>query len=446
MLRASVMAFGLGSFIVLARLLSKQDMGVWVLFMVLTTSLELARNGLIQNALIKYLLSSGPAEHGRIHTASLALNALAALAIALLLFVLAQPLSLLWQAPALRDMLWLYASTTLILTTFSQSEFLMQARWDFKSILLGYLLRFGSFFGALLLCFVVNMPISLLSLTAIHAVSALLGALLMMYFAFPGTLFEPVLDKNWLRRLFSFGANGLGTNLSAMVLSSVDAYLLGALSAGRTAAVATYNAAIRITNLAQAPVDALTSVAYPKAAAGFAESGRPAVRALYEKSVGVLLALIVPAISVVALMPELFIRILAGSKYLDSVPVLRLTMLFGLIMPFTRMFGTAMDAIGKPRSNFLVVLATALLSIALNYLLIQRYDLMGAAYAMLGTYSFMWVLSWVLMRRFFDVSMRSILRNALLFYPQMIGILKARLANHGPSLSAPSSDQPITHP
>ena len=50
--RSSMLLFGVGSFMLLVRMLSKEDFGVWSLFLSVATLFEVARNGLIQNALI----------------------------------------------------------------------------------------------------------------------------------------------------------------------------------------------------------------------------------------------------------------------------------------------------------------------------------------------------------------------------------------------------------
>ena len=56
--RLSVPLFGVGSFLILIRSLSEEQMGVWALFLNVVTTLEVARNGLIKGAIVKYMNSS----------------------------------------------------------------------------------------------------------------------------------------------------------------------------------------------------------------------------------------------------------------------------------------------------------------------------------------------------------------------------------------------------
>lgn len=48
--------FGFVNFFILVRILSKDDFGLWVIFVSLTGIVEFAKNGLTQEATIKYLL------------------------------------------------------------------------------------------------------------------------------------------------------------------------------------------------------------------------------------------------------------------------------------------------------------------------------------------------------------------------------------------------------
>jgi O-antigen/teichoic acid export membrane protein len=54
--------------------------------------------------------------------------------------------------------------------------------------------------------------------------------------------------------------------------------------------------------------------------------------------------------------PEFLIKTFASAKYLPIIPVLHAVILFSFIRPFFYLFGTAMDAIGKPSYSFWVMI------------------------------------------------------------------------------------------
>ena len=74
MQKVAVLLFGIGSLLLLTRWLSKPDMGVWNLFLLFAGVIEIVRQSLIKNAVIKYINSHGSDEHPRIQSAALAIN------------------------------------------------------------------------------------------------------------------------------------------------------------------------------------------------------------------------------------------------------------------------------------------------------------------------------------------------------------------------------------
>ena len=74
--KASIPLFGLLSTMLLAhKILSKSDMGVWVLFLVVTSFAELFRSGIVRTSLIKYLNFSQPGDQRMVLSAAFFLNA-----------------------------------------------------------------------------------------------------------------------------------------------------------------------------------------------------------------------------------------------------------------------------------------------------------------------------------------------------------------------------------
>ena len=168
----------------------------------------------------------------------------------------------------------------------------------------------------------------------------------------------------------------VGTNLGSMFIKSIDQLMLGAMIS--PAAVAIYATAIKITNLVEVPTQSIAAIVFPKSAQKIEEKdGKESVRKLYEKSVGIILALIIPGIIFVLLFPKWVIWVVAGDQYMDAAPVLQITMLYGLFVPFARQFGTMLDSMGKPHINFIVVMGSALLNVVFNYVFITQFAIIG---------------------------------------------------------------------
>ena len=123
--------------------------------MTTTAILENIRNGLIQNALIRYLSLSPVTEHNKIVSASFANSGILSGVCILLNLLLAHYLSISWHAPLLEKMFYLYSLVYLISGILTQFQFIEQAYLKFNSIFFTTFIRQGSFFRVCfyLLCF-----------------------------------------------------------------------------------------------------------------------------------------------------------------------------------------------------------------------------------------------------------------------------------------------------
>ncbi len=430
LIQVAAMLFGLGGFMILTRSLDKADFGAWVLFLTITGLIEVARNALIQNALVKHLISSKEEEHARINTASLVINLILSLGSIVLLLLLSIPLSEWLNSPELAYLLRVYVFTTLILIPFSQSEFVHQANFDFRGVFFGHFVRLGSLFAYIAFCFIAGNQLLIENLVWAHLFSAIGGAITLSYFAKRYMAYSATIDWAWVKKLFNFGKYVFGTGISSMILNSIDSWMIAALLGGTSItrgqqAVATYNAALRVTNLVQVPTNAAAQMVFPQSAKRIETEGKAGAKFLYEKSVGVLLAMIIPGIAIVLLMPTFIIRVIAGNEYLDAVPVLQITMLYGLLMPFGRQFGIILDSIGKPKINFYFILFSAGLNVVLNYIFITGLNSVeGAALGTLGTYIVTFIGTQILLKRELNVNTLKVFSYAWKFYPEIYQIGK----------------------
>ena len=121
-------------------------------------------------------------------------------------------------------------------------------------------------------------------------------------------------------------------------------------------------------------------------------------------------------IIVILAFPELIIQIVAGEKYMDAVPLLQLTMLYGLFVPFAVQFGTILDSTGYPRVNFIYTTLGALVNVLFNYLFITYFGVVGAAYGTLMTFLVMFVAMQVELSRRFNVKLLQVLANIPFVY------------------------------
>lgn len=430
--RLSVLVFGLGSLFLMLRGMSKEDFGSWALFLAVISFLEVGRNGLIQNALVRFMAACGKGEkeeYAKISTASLFINICLTLFSMLLLVICAKPLSVLWNAPDLMVMFPIYAVTTALLLPFFHFSCVQQANFSFVGIFWSNFVKQGLFFLYVLFAYSMGFGLALIDLCLVQIGTAILAGISSYLYARPFVSFSKKIDWYWVKRLFNYGKFVFGTNLSAMLYKSIDKVMLGFVS---PAFVAVYDLAIRINNLIEVPTFSIATIVFPKGAQQMKTEGKPAMKRLYEKSVGTILALILPCVLFILIFPELIITILAGEKYLDAVGILQLTVLYGLFIPFANQFGTVLDAMGKPKINFRFVILGAAMNIASNYtfIFVLQYGLIGAAYGTLLTYGIMFVLNqWVLYKEL-KVNVLNVFPNIISTYIEGFNMAKELYAKY----------------
>jgi O-antigen/teichoic acid export membrane protein len=373
--------FGFASFYVLVRVLNKHDYGAWTLFLSTVTILEIIRNGLIQNALVKFMAAALPEEQKQILTASFSIGGIITLICIIASLCLAHWLAHLWKTPELVHMFYLYNIAFVLSGILTQFNCIEQAHLQFKGVFVTTIVRQISFFIYICYCWLFNIPAQLTYLVYMQIASILISAVVAWLYVKPYLHFSRTLYSGWIKKLLNYGKYAFGTSVSSILSGTIDQMMLGAMLS--PAASGAFNIVVRLINLIDIPTNAMATIVFPQSSKRIDTDGSQAVKYLYERSVGAILAILVPGIIFVFLFSGTVIHIIAGSRYEDSVPLLRVALLYALFIPYGRQAGTILDSIGKTKLTFTMVVITASLNIGLNYLFIGYFGVMGAAYATL---------------------------------------------------------------
>lgn len=407
--------FAFASVFLLLRMLSKEQFGAWAYFLNIAAVVEVARIGLLQNGLVKFLSTAKPSEYGRITTASFVLNFTFSVLSVLLLIGVAAPLSQWVGMPDLEHLLRIYALTNISLIPFFQLNYIQQARMDFRGIFWSNFTRQGLFFLMVAGIFTFHSKFTLAQLAVFQIFAAISGSIVAYGFCRKYLSFQWKIDWSWVWTMFRYGKYVFGTNASTQLFKNMDRFMLGVMPNAGSVGVALYEAAIKITNLADIPTISMASILFPQSARRHQE-GKNAVKILYEKAVGAILALMLPAILVVWLLADWILVLFAGQPYLEAAPILRITILFGLFIPYAVQFGTVLDSTGKPRTNFLFTLANLILLTCTNYFFIRRFGIPGAAYGTLLTYAVTFCFMQFYLHKSFGINPLNPLKYSFLFY------------------------------
>ncbi len=411
----STLVFGFGGFYLLVRIIDKDQMGGWVLFVQVTSLIEVARVGFLKFGFIKFRAMADDKDQAKLLTASLTLNTIFALLVGLAMFSLGGLLSeSIWKIPELKKMFYLYSVTSLVLVPFMQFEFLQHALLDFKRIFILYFARNSFAFLTILFAYVGFYKIDLFLLAIFNLLATIIGVVVAVILVQRPITFSRTIDWVWTKKLVHYGKYVAATSLSSMLYGAVDSFMLGSLVS--TASVAVYNVANRITTLINIPSQSVSAVIFPQSAKVIDTQGRAGVKILYEKSVGGILALVVPCVIFVLLFPGFVIQFIAGQGYLETIAILKITIFLSVFLAFAFQFGVTLDAIGFPNINFYCTGIFFLINLFLNYFLISKYGIIGAAYGTLSTTIIGFIAMQIILRSMLKINIINIFKHMAEFY------------------------------
>jgi O-antigen/teichoic acid export membrane protein/polysaccharide pyruvyl transferase WcaK-like protein len=173
------------------------------------------------------------------------------------------------------------------------------------------------------------------------------------------------------------------------VHSRVDVLSLGFLRG--TDAAGVYNTAYRVIFLFSFVPQYMGTAILPRAARLFAESPRELAR-LYQRTVGLIVLVGVPSAAVLWWGAPTLVRVLYGSRFDASGPVLRLLSVLVVSMSLTRMLGTVLTSCDRQGARTRMQCVAAAVSVTLMLALVPRYGAMGAALGLVLSESLLAVL------------------------------------------------------
>ncbi|RYY51207.1 MAG: hypothetical protein EOO06_01325 [Chitinophagaceae bacterium] len=406
--------------------LTEVQVGIWGILMVATSILELIRQGLVKNAMIKYINSCDEMDEKKVIAAGFYLNTIITIVVALLLFFLTPWIARVQHAPALEQMLYILEIGLLINIPFSHFEWLMYAKQVFKGLYWTYLVRQGItlLLVASLLFFHFENPLNIL--VVIYNIAMLAGTIMAYKYVKDFIRNTFVLSSEWLMKLFHFGKYVFASGISTLVFRNADQLLLPNIL--RTTIFNAYQGiALRIIALSDLPSQTLGDILFPRAANSKNNSNPAVIKYYYEKTVGASLCIITPVLLFVFIFPEFIIRILAKESYFAAIPYLRVVLFTAVALSFLKQFGIIMDSTGKQKHNLFAITFLALLQVGLCYIFIRRYGLMGAGYALVISHIVGFIVTQTMLYYYYRINFLNAFKYALKFYPEFYHIILHKL-------------------
>ncbi|MBS1659484.1 MAG: oligosaccharide flippase family protein [Bacteroidetes bacterium] len=431
--RFSITLFGLVNFMVLIRSLTKEQMGIWALFLVVTTIFETTKSGLLKNAHVRYVSGSPDSrDKSAIASSSLLINgAITAVFILFLLFFADWMSAQLHSGKELADMLRWFIPGLIGMVFFSHLEAIQQSHLDFKGVFAGYFIRQIAFFTFILVHAILKIPFSLPRLALYQSICIGIGTLVILYYSRPYLHYRFDPTKAWTRSIFGYGGYIFSSGIVANMFSNLDQLMTAKFLTA--ADVSYYSAAFRVNQLIDIPSYAAAEVIFPKVSKASAEEGDKKVLYLFERMVAILLCFTIPTGLFIIIFPKFIITIIAGSRYTSAALILQLYMLAGILRPFQNQAANLLNSIGKSALCFYINAASLAVNLVVNFLCLKYIGFYGAAIGTVIT-CFLGMTAWYLiMQRQIKTNLGRIIvymiESYQLIYKTILSFLKPQNVN-----------------
>jgi O-antigen/teichoic acid export membrane protein len=380
---------GAASFMLLTRTYEISIFGEWILFLTMSTFIEMFRFGLTKTALVRFLSGAEPTEWKRLVGANYVIGIILTILIAIVLYVC---LWLFYQPIASKGYLmffvW-YPILAVVNLPFNNALTVLQAEDKFSEMLVIRLLS-GFLFVFILggnLLFGLN--IGLQSMIISYLVVNLITSILVLIKNWDGLIYLFHANKASIKLLLDFGKYTTVTMIGSNLLRSADTLIIS-LSPLGASAVALYSIPMKLNEVIQIPLRSFTATAFPRMSKASIQGDKQTVRDVFYHYSGLMTFMFIPMALAGYFFSEYLVLILGGQQYLKPDPttgasaivLFQIFSLSALMLPIDRLTGVGLDAINKPKKNFYKILVMVAANVIGDLIAVFYFkSLIGVAWA-----------------------------------------------------------------
>jgi O-antigen/teichoic acid export membrane protein len=375
---------GLITFALLARVLNKNDFGIWIFFLTTYGLFDTLRIGMIVNALIKNIAASNSQKEEHVVIGSAFYLSSIITAIFLIVLLLSYIIFAYFELfPEYIFLFKWYAFTAVLSLPHNFASWVQNAK--LKILSMSFIRVMNQFLLILYIFFYLKQHNDLELLFYGFMLSHLVVSLYTIFAGLSGLNHVLKQTKAIRSKIINFGKFSTGTLIGSNLLRSSDTYIInGMLGADK---VAVYNVPMRILEVFEMPLRSFAITALPQFARLFAENEKELLKAEFERRTGAIFFMLLPLSLFCFFGAKWLVLILAGNNYLDSIILLQLFALYTAILPLDKFSGIMLDVIDKPQLNFIKVLLMLFVNVVGDILAIYYFKSLTAV-AIVSTLTF----------------------------------------------------------
>ncbi len=334
--------------------LTVAEIGIWVFFQSTLLLVDTFRSGFLTTAFIKFYAGSSAERTAEVagstwYVAGIITGILLFLNIPVWIYVKGienEGLSMFFK--------WFGISYLCTLPLFI-STCVLQAEQQFDRLLIIRLLNQGSFILFVLILIAVN-KLHLSTVIYANLISGLLTSAVAIATGWARIKTIASKTKSCVKDLVDFGKYSVGTTISSNLFRSSDTFIINFMLG--PASLAIYNLGQRLMEIIEIPLRSFAATGMPSLSAAYNQNNKHEVISIMKKYAGMLTVALIPVCIVAVLFADIAIGLIGGGKYANTnaATVFRIFMTFALLYPADRFLALTLDAIHKPKINFIKVL------------------------------------------------------------------------------------------
>lgn len=359
----------------IARSFSSDDYGIWILYLTSMSFAEMIRMGILQTPMVKFLSSSKKENKNEIIASSWILGLFITLLFSIVIYTIyfffyeevkSSNFDLFFKFYPILSFLTLPSNTAL---------FILQSNGKFDKIIF---LRFFSkgFFSILLIINYFYLDLNVENIVMAHLFFAFLTSLISILKSWSGINLILKYKIKKIKELMNFGKFSLGTLMGSNLLKSSDTFLIGIMMTKGD--VAFYSIPLKLIEVLEIPIRSFVAVALPKMSKATNSINKEKVKEIFYNYTGILSILIIPILAILFFSGEYLIYILGGEKYINSVNIFYIFLIYGLFLPLDRFLGVTLDSINLPQLNLYKTIFMAIINIIGDFIAIYFFKSLHA--------------------------------------------------------------------
>lgn len=358
--------FGFLSIGILARSLSTDDFGSWVIFVTNMGFVEMIRSGFVYQALVKFVSSAeNEQDSQRITNAAWQISTLLSVVLAFVIFISQFLFSAGIKANHFELFFQYYPIVLMLMLPINMATWVAHANQKYFKM---WLVNFLSSFPFLLIIFIFKSSKLIEILWVFAAVRGSVGLVCLFDSKYRITI-KP--DIKTIKELLGFSKFTVLTTISTNILKSADVLLINAFL-GPTM-VAIYNIPIKLLEVVEIPLRSWAMSAFPRLSKLAADGNLSQFKSNFTKEVKYFTLLLLPFLGIAFHFSEQIVTLYAGEGFVAASPILKVFTVYLLIMPLDRYLGIALDSINLPHINTMKVVLMASLNIFGDWYILSHH-------------------------------------------------------------------------